>query len=65
MTELRCWQCGAEPLEVHNVQTLSDPGPVLIPGRWPAGDHEHAVDPPTPGQLVAEGHRILLRILTA
>lgn len=66
MTELRCWQCGTEPLEVHDVSGLGDmPGSRLLPGRWPPGDHTHAVDKPTPEQLVAEGHAILRRILEA
>ena len=61
---IRCWQCGVEP-EMVDVRTPLDPGPVLIPGRWPDGDHQHAERPPSPTELVAEGHRILHRILTS
>ena len=65
MTGLRCWQCGAEPLEVLEVSRLGRAQPEYLPGRWPPGDHTHAVDKPTPEQLVAEGHAILRRILEA
>ncbi|BCJ45334.1 hypothetical protein GCM10010168_86030 [Actinoplanes ianthinogenes] len=61
---MRCWICGEEP-DWINVQTLSDPGPVLIPGAWPqASDgHRHAERPPTPAELEQAGHEALRRIL--
>lgn len=62
---MKCWQCGVEPLETHEVTTLTDAQPRHIPGRWPPGDHEHAVDPPTPGQLEQAGHEALMRIRRA
>lgn len=65
MTELTCWQCGVEPLYVVEVTTYGDPEPVYMIGRWPPGDHAHAVSPPTPQELVDEGYRTLLRIMSA
>ncbi|MER7331694.1 MULTISPECIES: hypothetical protein [unclassified Micromonospora] len=34
-----------------------------VPSGWPPADHEHAATPPTPEELVDQGHRILRRIL--
>lgn len=62
MTEVCCWWCGVQPDRLVDVTGLGDPAPSYMP-IWPGGDHEHAVDPPTPGQLVDDGHRILRRIL--
>lgn len=61
---MRCWLCGAEPLETYDVSTPSDAGPRYIPGRWPPaeGGHTHAVRPPTPGELEQAGHEALMRI---
>lgn len=61
---MRCWWCGAEPLEMVDVSTLVDAEPRLIPGRWPptTDRHQHAIDPPTPGELEDAGHRALSRI---
>lgn len=64
-SEVRCWLCGVEPLEVFETTTWGDAQPTYIAGRWPAGDHEHAVDPPTPGQLEQAGHAALMRIRAA
>jgi hypothetical protein len=52
--ELRCWQCGVEPEDVIVVRNFG--GAVdYIPDGWPAGDHKHAVRPPTPDELVMAG----------
>jgi hypothetical protein len=59
---VKCWSCGVEPVELHDVQTLGDPEPVYLP-IWPhGGDHEHAERPPTPGELEQAGHEALRRI---
>jgi len=60
---MRCWLCGAEP-EMVNIQTMEEAQPRLIPGQWPAAvdGHEHAVRPPTPGELEQAGHEALSRI---
>lgn len=62
MADLRCWQCGVEPLDVIESRRLNGTVDVL-PGQWPPGDHQHAVEPPTPGQLLAEGAAITDRIM--
>lgn len=61
---VRCWQCGAEPLETYEVSTLSDAEPQYIAGRWPPSDdrHTHAERPPTPAELEQAGHAALQRI---
>jgi hypothetical protein len=59
---MRCWQCGVEPLETYEITTLNDAQPRYVPGRWPPGDHAHAEQPPTPGQLEQAGHEALMRI---
>ena len=62
---MRCWLCGAEPLETFEVSTLSDAQPRYVPGRWPAAEdgHTHAVRQPTPGELEQAGHDALMRII--
>jgi hypothetical protein len=61
---VRCWQCGVEPLEVHDITTFGDlPDRKYLPSRWPPGDHEHAVQPPTPGELAEQGDRVAARIM--
>jgi hypothetical protein len=60
---VRCWQCGIEPYGVHEVTTLSDREPQYLPGRWPPGDHEHAVQPPSPSELLDRGDRAVARIM--
>ena len=60
---MRCWLCGVEPLETIDVTALGEAQPRYLPGRWPPGDHEHAVEAPTPGQLEQAGHESLSRIL--
>jgi hypothetical protein len=62
---MKCWMCGEEPLGTFEITMLSEAQPRYIPGRWPPGDHEHAVDPPTPGQLEQAGHEALMRIRAA
>lgn len=59
---MKCWQCGVEPLGTYEVTTFADVEPRYIAGRWPAGDHEHAEQAPTPGQLEQAGHEALSRI---
>jgi hypothetical protein len=59
---ITCWQCGVEPLTVHETTTLSDPQPTYIAGRWPDGDHAHAERAPSPGELEQAGHEALMRI---
>jgi hypothetical protein len=59
---VRCWQCGVEPEALYETTTLSDPAPTYL-ANWPrVGDHEHAEQPPTPGQLEQAGHEALMRI---
>lgn len=60
---VRCWQCGVEPLDVHDTATFGNPEPRYVPGRWPPGDHQHDVRPPTPGELAERGERVAARIL--
>lgn len=61
--ELRCWQCGVEPEEVFEVTTLAEARPRYVPGRWPVGDHPHAFEPPSPGELARAGDAAAGRIL--
>lgn len=63
MSGLRCWQCGVEPEGVAEVTTLGQAEPQYVPTHWPASDHAHALRPPTPEELVEDGHRSLRRIL--
>ena len=59
---MRCWLCGVEPDGIVETTRLGDAQPTYMPGRWPPGDHEHAVQAPTPGQLEQAGHEALMRI---
>jgi len=61
---VRCWWCGIEP-ELVEISTLNSAEPRYMPGCWPtpAVDHQHAVDPPTPGQLEQAGHDALMQII--
>jgi hypothetical protein len=63
VTEIRCWQCGAEPTGLVEVTTLCEAEPRYMPSGWPEGDHEHAANPPTPAELQAGGDAALARIL--
>lgn len=62
---VRCWYCGAQPLEVAEVTAYGDLEPQFIAGRWPAASdgHAHAVVPPTPSELAAGGDAALQRII--
>lgn len=62
---MRCWLCGAEPLETFEITNLGDAQPRYVPGRWPPSDdgHSHATRPPSPGELEQAGHDALMRIL--
>lgn len=64
---MRCWLCGAEPLNEIDTSTLGSAFTTSMPGRWPAAvdGHEHAERPPTPGQLEQAGHEALMRIKLA
>lgn len=63
---MMCWWCGVEPVARHEVVTLSGVPYRTIP-QWPneASDHQHAEQPPTPGQLEQAGHEALMRIRAA
>lgn len=63
VTDLRCWQCHVEPTDVAEVRTLA--GVVQVIPLWPAGDHDHALTPPTPGDLLAAGARAADRVMEA
>lgn len=60
---ISCWQCGVEPTEVLEVTALGVPEPRYLPGRWPAGDHPHAVDAPTPEHLADAADAVRERML--
>jgi hypothetical protein len=60
---VRCWQCGVEPVALHDVTTLSDPEPQYLPNWPPRTDHDHAERPPTPAELEQAGYLTLTRIL--
>jgi hypothetical protein len=51
---VRCWWCGVAPTEVLEITQLGDAEPRYWP-NWPAGDHDHAARPPSPGELLAAG----------
>jgi hypothetical protein len=58
--------CGAEP-DLVEISTANDAQPRYVPGRWPPAEdgHQHAAQPPTPGQLEQAGHEALMRIRRA
>lgn len=58
-----CWWCGVEPTDTVTIHTFGDTTVRVVPTGWPPADHRHALTPPTPEELVADGHRILRRIL--
>ncbi|MFD6565371.1 hypothetical protein [Micromonospora profundi] len=63
MTDPRCWLCGVEPDDVIEDHRLGQAEPQQTP-VWPTGgDHTHALTPPTPQQLVADGHATYRRIM--
>ncbi|MEU4558508.1 hypothetical protein AB0F72_08960 [Actinoplanes sp. NPDC023936] len=53
-----------EPDEIHEVTSFEGETLKRFP-VWPAGDHVHAVLPPTPSQLEDDAHRALTRIRNA
>lgn len=62
---MRCWWCGVEPEALHDITSIGDPEPQYLP-TWPrGGDHEHAEQQPTPGQMEQAGHETLMRIRRA
>lgn len=69
MSDFRCWLCGAEA-EAIDVSTWGDVAQgrrAYIPGAWdepPTDGHEHATQPPTPGQLLAAGARAFDRLMS-
>ena len=62
---MKCWQCGVAPTEIADVTTLGATEPAYLPKRWPPGDHEHAIVPPTPGQLLEAGSHAYDRVIDA
>lgn len=61
---MRCWWCGIEP-ELVEITRLESAEPKYMPGHWPTPgiDHQHAVQPPTPGELEQAGHEALTQII--
>jgi hypothetical protein len=62
---MKCWMCGVEPTGLAEITALNEVMPRFLPTGWPPGDHEHAVQPPTPGELEQAGHEALMRIRQA
>lgn len=60
---MRCWLCGVEPDDVHTLSSFD--GPVRQILVWPAGDHAHALHPPSPPQLEQADHEALMQIMDA
>jgi hypothetical protein len=56
---MRCWWCGAEPVEIHELRTMESNVPVRLIPEWPPGDHPHSERPPTADELAAEAYRLL------
>jgi hypothetical protein len=46
-------------LETYEVTALEDAQPRYIPGRWPDGDHQHEVDPPSPEEFQRRAFKLL------
>jgi hypothetical protein len=57
---MRCYECGIEPLAVHEIMSLESAEPIRIV-QWPDGDHLHAEDPPAPEQLEDAAYALLNR----
>jgi hypothetical protein len=55
--------CGVEPTGLADVTTYGDREPRYLPTGWPAGHHEHAIDPPTPERLANDGIAAIERML--
>lgn len=58
-----CSQCGVEPTGLVEVTQMEDDEPRYFPTGWPPGDHEHAIDPPSPSDLLDAGDRARERML--
>lgn len=56
---MKCWWCGVEPVEVHEVRVIEQADPVRLIPEWPRGDHPHSERPPTADELGAEAYRLL------
>jgi hypothetical protein len=52
-----------EPVTICDVTSLGDADPQCMPGRWPDGDHEHAVSPPMPEELEQDAQKAHDRIV--
>jgi hypothetical protein len=61
---MRCWQCGVEPAGLVEITQMGEVEPRHLPTGWPRGDHPHAFDPPSPGELAEMGDRARRRIET-
>jgi hypothetical protein len=60
---MNCWQCGVAPNTLVDTSALSSGFETrMMPGRWPPGDHEHAIQPPAAAELLQSGHATLERI---
>lgn len=56
----RCWYCGMAPVVMGYVHSFEQEAPVAVVLNWDgpaAADHEHALTPPTPQQLIDAGYR--------
>jgi hypothetical protein len=60
-----CWQCGVQPDETYDLYADGHAEPVRWVYEWPIGDHPHAVDPPSPGELTDAAWNVWLRTLDA
>lgn len=64
---MRCWWCGAEPIEVveesYDICTVEQVAPVRTIShswvRWPEGDHTHAERAPTAEELAQQAYAML------
>lgn len=61
--DVRCWWCGARPLDVRWLGAWGEQAHVPL-AQWAsvAGDHAHEVNAPTPAQLIDRGYRSMRRI---
>lgn len=61
---IRCWWCGTQPIDSHDVWTVGYNHPITTLYTWPtASDHEHEPVPPTPGALLDRAGRLADRLL--
>lgn len=72
---LRCWRCG-EPADVEwcNIQTISEPGPVHIPGYMTCptpgcvdenGSNATSDTPPSPQEIQRRADAVVARFYAA